>query len=613
MKVLCRVLQADEVEQEITQRDQFNTDEVNLVATLIRESHQNSVDAKAESNNGPVQTAIRIVEPIAKNRQYFEALFRDLRPHLEASRIDIADIDFGMPRLLVIEDFGTTGLTGDFTQKSDHGPFNNFWRRIGRSEKAGGKGGRWGLGKLVFSSSSRVQTFFGLTIREDDPGKQWLMGQAVLATRRVDDKDYAPHVFLAEAGDGGLQLPTGDPTKITAFEAATSIARNGRPGLSIAIPFARDEITVDKLVPEVLRNYFFPILTERLTVTVGEELIDASTFDRVAAQHKWSDSASSIQVVKFIREIKASQGLSPDVYLDSRWTTDMERSLPTAQLEALRTKLAIDGQMVCVRAPVALKHKTKGALTTHVDLYLKRTTDQSKGSALYVRGQITVPDEARYFTPRQTLAALVASDGPVVSFLGDAENPAHTRWNGKAEKLRNWSNAAARLSEIRNSLAKLQAMLLQAVESVEKEALRDLFSLEDEAATPSKNPKPTPPKPPPPVPPLPPSQPLFTISDSDGGFTIRSTKAASNAEYPLTIKIRVAYDVLRGDPFKKFSEHDFQLGKKGVDLIAGEGLSARAVSANEMEVECSSYPFSLKCTGFDSRRDIVVVAKRSAA
>ena len=70
---------------------------------------------------------------------------------------------------LVIEDFGTTGLRGAWDRKDDQG-FSDFWRRIGRSHKRGQQGGRWGLGKLVFSGASRVRSFFGLTIQAIRPG-----------------------------------------------------------------------------------------------------------------------------------------------------------------------------------------------------------------------------------------------------------------------------------------------------------------------------------------------------------------------------------------------------------------------------------------------------------
>ena len=40
----------------------------------------------------------------------------------------------------------------------DNGQFCGFWRQFGRSNKKGSSGGRWGLGKLVFSSSSSIKT-----------------------------------------------------------------------------------------------------------------------------------------------------------------------------------------------------------------------------------------------------------------------------------------------------------------------------------------------------------------------------------------------------------------------------------------------------------------------
>jgi hypothetical protein len=41
-----------------------------------------------------------------------------------------------MPDCLVIEDFGTTGLTGS-VDSNDEDNFSDFWRRVGRSHKAG--------------------------------------------------------------------------------------------------------------------------------------------------------------------------------------------------------------------------------------------------------------------------------------------------------------------------------------------------------------------------------------------------------------------------------------------------------------------------------------------
>jgi hypothetical protein len=614
MQIMCRELHADEVEQEVTQRDQFNTDEVNLTATLIRESHQNSADARAKSNPaGPVMTRIRLVEPQASNRGYFAALFAGLAPHIDASGIDTSELDLGMPRILLIEDFGTTGLTGDFLVKADRGPFNNFWRRVGRSDKGGAKGGRWGLGKLVFSSASQIHSFFGLTVREGETDKRWLMGQAVLATRKVDGKEFAPHVFFAEPGEGGLQLPCGNAAEVDAFAAATGITRGNEPGLSIAIPFVRSDITIKDLIPEVLKNYFFPILTGRLAVQIGDETINDATFDDVASRYSWQDTGSNAQLLDFIREIRATADIKPDVVLGLNWPTGIEASLPADVLEKLRQKITADNDMVHVRAPVTLRHKDKarGAMPTYVDLYLRRTSDQSRGGALYVRGEITVPDEARYFSPRQTLAALVAKDGPVVSFLGDAENPAHTRWNGNADKLRDWLAPSSRLSEIRSSLGKLQNLLLQAVDTLEKDALRDIFDVEDQAAKKTDRPAPSPDKIKPPVPPLPGTKSLFSIREQSGGFSVRSAAGLTEDRLPLTLNVSIAYDVQRGDPFAKFSPFDFDLNRSELALEA-DGASCAVTAPNQFTIECTGTKFTVSCSGLDPHRDVIVKAVKAS-
>ena len=161
MKLLFRRVGADEVEQEPTQRDQFNSDEVGLAETLIRESLQNSLDARSPTA-GSVRVRITISEPDEKYGSYWDTLLKHLAPHLDAAGVDTAGVNWKLPRMMVIEDFGTTGLTGQWKAK-DNGNFSDFWRRMGRSHKGGTKGGRWGLGKLVYFSAKAVS--MGATAR----------------------------------------------------------------------------------------------------------------------------------------------------------------------------------------------------------------------------------------------------------------------------------------------------------------------------------------------------------------------------------------------------------------------------------------------------------------
>jgi hypothetical protein len=59
MRPIFRRVDPDAEEQELTQEDQFNTDEVTLAENLVRESHQNSSDAPdGSSNPGRIRMAV---------------------------------------------------------------------------------------------------------------------------------------------------------------------------------------------------------------------------------------------------------------------------------------------------------------------------------------------------------------------------------------------------------------------------------------------------------------------------------------------------------------------------------------------------------------------------
>ena len=180
MQLSFRRLGDGEMDRPPTQRDQFNNDDVELVDALVRESLQNSLDAAAEEKVR-VRFSLHRPDDAGRGALLAQLDLEQLRKRLRACAIDPDSIAFADPKLLVIEDFGTTGLTGSWGSM-DKEPFSDFWRRMGKSHKAGKSLGRWGLGKLVFSSSSEARIFFGLTVRKTDPELQLLMGQAVLTT-----------------------------------------------------------------------------------------------------------------------------------------------------------------------------------------------------------------------------------------------------------------------------------------------------------------------------------------------------------------------------------------------------------------------------------------------
>jgi hypothetical protein len=394
VQLIPRVVGPDEVEQDVTQRDQFNTEEVGLAETLIREAHQNTMDGKADSNQGAVRTRIAIVETREEDADFWHGLLEPLRPHLNAAAIDLTNIDLPRPRLLVVEDFGTTGLRGAVDRK-DEKNFSDFWRRMGRSHKGGSQGGRWGLGKLVFSSASRIRSFFGLTIQDDDPERTaYLMGQAVLRNHSIGMVSYAPHAFFAEIGHDGTQVPTTNAEYVARFKNAAALSRQNEPGLSVVVPCVAPDLNPETLLPFVIANWLFPILTGKLQVDIGEHEVRADNLEELARMHGGAELEQS-GLIGFIRLVhEASQAL-PGVTFVTGWKADAP-VLAEAEINELREAYK-SGSLIKVRVPVTLKRKAGATVPSYIDAYMQASPGATGGHALFVRGAMTIPGESRSF------------------------------------------------------------------------------------------------------------------------------------------------------------------------------------------------------------------------
>ena len=223
----------DQVETEVTQRDQFNNDDVDISETIVREAIQNSLDAGVDDPCRVKVTFRWIGAEDGLSNKFFKQLFDGQVKHAKVAELDIDSLDFDKPSALVIEDFGTHGLTGSVVQKDDDN-FSDFWRRHGKSHKTGKSRGRWGLGKLVYSQASRIGAFFGVTYRESDK-KTHLMGQTVLNLRTVGGKQYPPHAFFSDIeGDADdiysrITVPVKDDGLVEEFTSNFSLNRQNKP------------------------------------------------------------------------------------------------------------------------------------------------------------------------------------------------------------------------------------------------------------------------------------------------------------------------------------------------------------------------------------------------
>jgi hypothetical protein len=589
----------DQVAPDVTQRDQFNNDSVELKQAIVREGTQNSTDQPSGADPVHIRFAIRTLSDSEATE--LQELMEPLIPHCETCGLDLSGVFDKPARVLSIEDFNTTGLVGAI-DRHDDGNFAGFWRKHGGSNKDPSKGGSHGLGKLVFSASSRMGAIFGLTITEG--GKPWLMGQSILNNHKIGEKRLPAHGFWTNTPPGSIQLPDSDAERIAAATDLFGWQRTNETGLSIAVPYPLASISEDALSAAVVTNYFFPIIAGSLIVTVGDQTIDASNLFEVADAHP-DISDEERGHLDFVRSVAAAAKAEPDFVLDQfpgdrRLTQeDFDEDL----LKKVRDKFAA-GELVSIRLPIKVKPKHAPDEMTSVDLYLSEKPDDAHPWALFARNSLVLPGEQKDAFREAAFGALIATDSGIVRLLRDAENPAHTKWNAREKVRKNWRNGEATVRDIRFCLRDLHRIITAEARQEYRDLLIDVLSIKDPEGKKrkgkrNKTPPPTPPKPTPRV---------VQETRIENGVRLSGGPGAGTKAYPIRLRVRLAYDMLTGNPFKAHSPLDFDLTKKAISTSL-TNAAIRTSRPNALLIEVTDKDFKIDITGFDPNRDLIVDPK----
>lgn len=356
------------------------------------------------------------------------------------------------------------------------------------------------------------------------------------------------------------------------------------------------------MIQGVLTNYYFPILSDRLSVEVGDTLIDKDAFLEVAEKVGAGSHRTPFDFILGVSErLGAGEYFSTSTAITSQRLCDQE--MPSETIADMKDRFS-EGGLVHFRAPVELTTKSGAEKQGFIDLFLEALPDGQAPYSLFARGPITLPGE-RHFTG-VARGAMIATDENVAALLGDAENPAHTAWNANAEKLHErWSNGRAVLSAVRHALRDLYGLIAEQRETEDENALIDFFSIVEKAETAAgKKKKTVKPKPD-----VPPREAAIRIQPKDGGFEVKAGPAANDWDYPKVIRVRMAYDMIGANPFKKFSRFDFELGKDKGLALETESADHEIINANTIKLVAKGPDFRLRLEGFDKRRDLVVDAR----
>jgi hypothetical protein len=93
------------------------------------------------------------------------------------------------------------------------------------------------------------------------------------------------------------------------------------------------------------------------------------------------------------------------------------------------------GRTARVSRSVLVKRKRARPASSWFDVYLEHDESLRKPEHHFIRSLITIPD-VRVSGDKATRALIVIEEPALSRFLGDAENPAHSDWSERADKIR---------------------------------------------------------------------------------------------------------------------------------------------------------------------------------
>lgn len=242
-------------------------------------------------------------------------------------------------------------------------------------------------------------------------------------------------------------------------------------------------------------------------------------------------------------------------------------------------------------------------------MILEKDESLRRGEHHFIRRGITIPD-VRTTRDKPVRALLIADDEALSTFLGDAENPAHSDWSERNDKIRNnYEHGASTLRYVKSAIAQMTSILATPPAGRNPDLLADVFSVvaegdrEDgaarrgsaaEAAADSHENARIPIKV---------GEQKMRIASVAGGFSVRGSGTPADVGMPFVAE--VAYRTRTGNPFRKYSTYDFRLDGDGIRIDA-DGTTLRPGGENRLEFVPTHGDFHITFTGFDARRDLVV-------
>lgn len=599
----------------------FAKERRNWLAILLREVLQNALDAKLPDVDR-VHVSIRHGQLDQASKAYMATLippehidrFAQSVPHLQEVA-HVADVS----ECLIVEDFGTSGLTGKTDDPEVEGKgqnWNAFWFREGEGgkENSSGNGGA-GQGKITYFSTSAIRTLFAYTVRADDKTGVLLGASSFLRDYPYENLRWKRDAYWG-IWDGKdldrkvLPVQVGDLVQLFTQRLGLERAPN-QSGLSLVIPSPK-EFDVGKAAQVVIAEFFVPIVRGDLVVSLGGTTFDRGSISSLADQllpdlvarqlHTCTTKGYRDFLVSAIKKTETNT-----VFVASSVKTAAQLSDSTFKEEdlvAMRESIQNE-DIVSVRIPLTIKPKAGGVLDCHFDIHLECPFELDQPEQAIIRKDLLIGEEpiggGKLRQRARALTLITSSD--LSRLLLSAEEATHLRWNTRLPRLGEYYTAGHEaVALVRNATVRVLDILTGGDQKKDFKLLSKYFSvpgvLSSVQAKGKKSPKgkqmPTPNDIPAP------EKRVLVMEALEDGCRIRPSKAgAITAEtIPIRVKVEFAYEGLDKDAFSEYDPLDFNLSDQPF-TVSYAGCLVDSKHMNVIEFQIYEPDFDLQVRGFD--------------
>ena len=536
--------------------------------SLVREFIQNSLDA---SNNS--KTVKVVINEKKLNKRDMKEFLTDLEPHLKACKLQEHNKEQQI-RCIVLEDFNTKGLEG---KNKD-----NFFKADNITNKTEG-GGSHGIGKAVFSATSKIKTFFGYSIYGNN--ESIFQGRSVLKSHEIGDKHYRSY--------GDLKIkPVKKHTEIINM---LFTRKNTEKGLSVAIPYCG--VTIKDIKQNCLEQFYMPIIDNKLELEIEDEKINKETLIDL------DDNPKIILAMEYETSNKKNKLYS---IKEKNWKDLKFPKLPKDFINQTNP--------LFLSFEIEMLTKQDVRETGKVTLLIQKEEKSDKLQTIdFWRDNLLITEAiTKGKKQREYSVILRLSNDPLSQLLRNLEDPGHTKWQTGSIK----PDIKEKYSNIQKLVTFIKKLPLEFIRQIKHQPLKqdshffsdyfpDISSSGEKQTKEGKSnssgdntPK---------IHEEPEFQNFIYKAHKKGdGFTLR---LKNQMHFPDKLIVDVAYGTNKGDAFKNYDKRDFMFNENITINLVDSGTNSgerKFCKENSVTYSIINEKFGISFTGFDPDKELKI-------